>query len=341
MRLASTLVLALIFAATGARAQSDVGAFYKGKTIEVVVGYAAGSSNDIAGRALARVIGKHLPGNPTVITRNMPGGGSLVAANYVYNIAPKDGTTVGLMAPTLPIDETLGTQGVKYSAAKFNWIGRETTSVGVTFAWNTAKVKTIQDAFTNELTLAATGSGSTTAIYPNVLKNLVGVKFKLVLGYTGSNEAMLAVERGEAEGHSTAWEEVVSQHPDWVRDKKINLLVQYALAKHPNLPDVPLAVDLAKTDEDRRVMRAVVAAADVGKSILAPPGVPAERVAALRQAFDASVKDPDFIADFQSTRIEVIPLGGAELQAMVGELGALPSDLIDRVKSVYAIPGAK
>ena len=337
----ATIAATLWLAPAASFAQADVASFYRGKTIEMIVGYAAGSSNDIAARALARVLGKHLPGNPTIITRNMPGGGSFVAANYVYTIAPKDGTVLGLMAPTLPIDEKLGTPGVRYVASKFNWIGRETTSVGVTFTWHTSATKTIEDAKNRVTTLAGTGAGSTTAIYPNVLNNLVGTKFKIIMGYTGSNDAMLAVERGEAEAHSTAWEQVTSQHPDWVRDKKINILVQYALAKHPALPDVPLAIDLTKTDEDRRIMRAVVAAADVGKSILTTPGVPAERVAALRAAFDASMKDPDFIKDFETSRIEVIPMSGSELQKVVEELGALPPDLVDKIRKAYEMPGAK
>ncbi len=335
-------IAALCAAATGeALAQADAGGFYKGKTIEMVVGYAAGSSNDIAARSLARSIGKHLPGNPTVITRNMPGGGSFVAANYIYNVAPKDGTVLGLMAPTLPIDEKLGTGGVKYVASKFNWIGRETTSVGVSFSWFTSPTKTIEDAMTRVTPLAATGAGSTTAIYPNVLNNLVGTKFKLIMGYVGSNEAMLAMERGETEAHSTAWEQVTSQHPDWVSDKKINILVQYALAKHPALPDVPLAVDLVKSEEDRRIMRAVVAAADVGKSVLTAPGVPADRVAALRAAFDETIRDPEFIKDFEASRIEIIPMQGAELQKVVEELGALPPDLVEKVRKVYEMPGVK
>lgn len=339
--IAGCAAFAAVLSPLAARAQADVAAFYKGKTVEMIVGYAAGSSNDIAARAVARSIGRHLPGNPTVITRNMPGGGSFVAANYVYNVAPKDGTVLGLMAPTLPIDEKLGTPGVKYVASKFNWIGRETTSVGVTMTWMTSKTKTIEDAFVNVVNLAATGAGSTTAIYPNVLNNLAGTKFKLIMGYVGSNEALLAMERGEAEAHSTAWEQVTSQHPDWVRDRKINILVQYSLAKHPDLKDVPLAIDLVKTDEQKRIMRAVVAAADVGKSVLTSPGVPAERVAALRAAFDATIKDPEFIADFKASRIEIIPMGGAELQKVVEELGALPPDIVEKVRGVYEMPGVK
>ncbi len=337
--LCSTALLAL--QVSGAAAQANVAAFYKGKTVEMVVGYAAGSSNDIAARSLARVIGKYIPGNPTVITRNMPGGGSFVAANYIYNVAPKDGTELGLMAPTLPIDEKIGTQGVKYVASKFNWIGRETTSVGVTFTWHTSPTKTIQDAMQRETTLAGTGAGSTVVIYPNVLNNLVGTKFKLIMGYAGSNEAMLAVERGEAEAHSTSWEQITSQHPDWVKDKKINLLVQYALQKHPDLLDVPLASDLTKNDADRRVMNAIVAASDLGKSILTSPGVPADRVDALRAAFDKAVADPEFVQDFQASRIQIIPMKGSDVQKVVDDLGSLPPELVDRVRAVYTMPGAK
>ena len=313
----------LAFSLTGgfAAAQTEVASFYKGKTLEMIVGYAPGSSNDIAARALARTIGKYLPGNPNVITRNMPGGGSFVAANYIFNVAPKDGTVLGLMAPTIAIDEKLGSDGVKFKTAQFNWIGRETTSVGATIVNSTTKINTIEDARSIEVTMAATGAGSTTAIYPNLLNNMVGLKFKIVMGYVGSNEALLAMERGEVDGHSTAWEQVTSQHPD--------------------LQNVPLATDLVKTEREKRVMSAVVAAADVGKSILTSPGVPAERVAALRAAFDQAVKDPDFVSDFQSSRIEVIPMKGVDLQKMIEDLGALPSDLVEDVRKVYVMPGAK
>ena len=333
----------LAFSLTGgfAAAQTEVASFYKGKTLEMIVGYAPGSSNDIAARALARTNGKYLPGTPNVITRNMPGGGSFVAANYIFNVAPKDGTVLGLMAPTIAIDEKLGSDGVKFKTAQFNWIGRETTSVGATIVNSTTKINTIEDARSIEVTMAATGAGSTTAIYPNLLTNMVGLKFKIVMGYVGSNEALLAMERGEVDGHSTAWEQVTSQHPDWLRDKKVRVLVQYALAKHPDLQNVPLATDLVKTEREKRVMSAVVAAADVGKSILTSPGVPAERVAALRAAFDQAVKDPDFVSDFQSSRIEVIPMKGVDLQKMIEDLGALPSDLVEDVRKVYVMPGAK
>ncbi len=308
------LPLSLTIGASASFAQTDVASFYKGKTLDMIVGYAAGSSNDIAARELARYMPKYLPGAPNVVTRNMPGGGSFTAGNYIYNVAPKDGTVIGLLAPTIAIDEKMGTTGVKFSTSKFIWLGRETTSVGVTMVWHTSPVQTIADAFTHEVTMAATGAGSTTAIYPNVLNHVLGTKFKLIMGYQGSNEALLAMQRGEAEGHSVAFEQVTSQHPEWLTDGSIRIIVQYALARHPALPNVPTALDIAKTDEQKAVLRAVVSASDVGKSFLTSPGVPADRVTALRTAFDAVMKDPDFLADMKKSGIDIIPMSGADVQ---------------------------
>ena len=320
-------------------AQSDVASFYKGKTLDMIVGYAAGSSNDIAAREVAKYLPKYLPGSPNMVTRNMPGAGSFSAGNYIYNIAPKDGTVFGLLAPTIAIDEKMGTPGVKFSTSKFIWIGRETTSVGVTMVWHTSPVQTIADAFTHQVTMAATGAGSTTAVYPNVLNNVLGTKFKLIMGYQGSNEALLAMQRGEAEGHSVAFEQVTSQHPEWLTDGSIRIIVQYALTRHPSLPNVPTALDIAKTDEQKAILRAVVSASDVGKSILTTPDVPPERVTALRAAFDAAMKDPDFLADMKTARIDVIPMSGGDLQKMVGELGDMSPELTAAVKKVYVMPG--
>jgi tripartite-type tricarboxylate transporter receptor subunit TctC len=327
-----------MFASTSS-AQSDVASFYKGKTLEMIVGFPAGAANDLAAREVAKYLPRHLPGAPTIVTRNIPGGGSFVAGNYIYNIAPKDGSVLGLLSPTIAIDEKIGTPGIKFVTSKFNWIGRETPSVVVTMVWHTSKVQTIADAFTAEVTMAATGAGSPTAIYPNLLNNVLGTKFKLIMGYTGSNEAMLAMERGEAEGHSVAFEQVLSQHSDWLADGRIRIIVQYALARHPALPDVPTVLDIAKTDEQRAILRAVVSSSDVGKSILTTPDVPAERVAALRTAFDATVKDPDFIAGMNAIGTDVIPMSGADLQKMVEELGDMSPALTAAVKKVYVLPG--
>ena len=228
-----------------AQAQS-IEEFYRGKQLNMIIGYPPGGSNDIYARAVARHIGRHIPGNPTVIPRNMPGGGSLVAANHVFNVAPKDGTTLALIAPTIPLEERLGVANVKLKTAEFNWIGRVAPSVNMTFVMATVPVKTIQDTFKREVLLGASARSSTVAIYPAVLANVIGAKFKLVMGYPSSTASMLAMERGEVEGHSTSLEVVRATHPEWLPEKKITPLVQYALKRHPELPDVPMSWELGR-----------------------------------------------------------------------------------------------
>jgi tripartite-type tricarboxylate transporter receptor subunit TctC len=332
--------LAILASAAAASAQrpataQSVEQFYAGKTIEMIVGYPPGGSNDVYGRAVARHIGRFIPGKPQVVFRNMPGAGSILAANHIFNVAPKDGTVLGLLAATNTLDEKLGTAGVKFETSKFNWIGRVAAGTNITATWGTSKVKTIDDAMKTEATLGATGTGSTVFIYPNVLNRVVGTKFKLVMGYGGSNEAMLAMERGEIEGHSTSLEAYKSAHPDWIKDKKINILVQYGLKRHPDLPDVPTCIEVAKTDEQKKILSAVVNATEIGKAILSTPGVPPERVAALRTAFLQMTKDPDFIAELASQRVELTPMSGEELQDLVRSVGAITPDLVAKIKAVY------
>ena len=309
--------------------------FYTGKTLELIVGYPPGGSNDVYGRAVARHIGRHIPGNPQVVFRNMPGAGSILAANHIFNVAPKDGTVLGLLAATNTLDEKLGASGVKFETAKFTWIGRIAAGTNVTAMWNTSRVKTAADAFKTETTLGATGMGSTVFIYPNVLNRVLGTKFKMVMGYGGSNEAMLAMERGEVDGHSTSWEAYKSAHPDWIRDKKINMVVQYGLTRHPDLPDVPTCIEIASTDEERKILGAVVNATEIGKAILSTPGVPVDRAEALRKAFVDMTHDKDFIAELENMRVELTPMTGTKLQELVQEVGNMSPDLINKIKAVY------
>ena len=250
---AAVISLAVLLPAA-AQAQS-LEEFYRGKQLNMVIGYPTGGSNDIYARAVARHIGKHIPGNPTVIPRNMPGGGSLVAANHVFNVAPKDGTTLSLIAPTIPLEERLGVPNVKLKTAEFNWIGRVAPSVNMTFVMANVPVKTIQDTFKREILLGASARSSTVAIYPAVLSNVIGAKFKLVMGYPSSTASMLAMERGEVEGHSTSLEVVRATHPEWLPEKKVTPLVQYALNRHPELPNVPMSWELAQNDVDRQILR--------------------------------------------------------------------------------------
>jgi tripartite-type tricarboxylate transporter receptor subunit TctC len=328
--------LAFLLTPAYGQAQS-VENFYRGKTVNVVIGYPPAGANDFYARAVARHIGKHIPGNPTVIPRNMPGGGSLVAANHIFNVAAKDGTTLGLIVPTAPIEEKLGAANVRFKAAQFNWIGRLAATPNVTFMNASSPVKTIKDAMEREAVLGATGRSSTVAVYPTMLNHLVGTKFKLVMGYAGSAEAMLAMERGEVEGHSTTWEGVKSRAARRLQDKSINILVQFGLQRHPELPDIPTAVELGRTNDEVLALRFFANASDVGRFILSTPDTPADRIQALRRAFDAMVKDPEFIADLDAQKLDLGPLSGEELQKLIEEVANVPPSILEKVRGLYPL----
>jgi tripartite-type tricarboxylate transporter receptor subunit TctC len=309
--------------------------FYAGKTIDFVIGYPPGGSNDTLGRLLARHLGKHIPGNPTLVPKNQPGAGSFLAVNTIFNVSPKDGTVIGIGAPTIPLDEKLGTQGVRFKTAELNWIGRLDSLVNVVFMWKTSPVKTFADAQKFQATLSGTGVGSTVSIYPTVMNNVFGTKFKLVMGYKGSSEAMLAVERGEVEGHSTSWTALKVAHPDWLRDRSVTVIVQFALKRHSELPDIPTAVDLARNNEERAILSAIMNATEVGTAFFTTPGVPADRLTALRRAFDATMTDPELLADAQRINVGVSPMPGEELQALVAEVSNLSPALLSKVRAAY------
>ena len=339
---ASMVALALVlvgFAAGGAAAQAPE-QFYKGKLLDLEIGYPTGGSNDAYGRLLANHLGRHIPGAPAIVPRNTPGAGSFLAVNRVYANLPKDGTVIALGAPTLALDERLGSQGVRFKTAELNFIGRVDSLINIVMMWKASKVKSIADAQMNVSTLSGTGAGSTVSIYPTVLNNVIGTKFKLVMGYRGSNEAMLAMERGEVEGHSTAWAAVKVAKPDWLRDKTVNIIVQFALKRHPELPDIPTAVELARNDEERAVLSAIMNASEVGTAFFTTPGIPPERLAVLRRAFDDTMKDPDFLAEAERLRLGVSPLPGEELQKLVAQVSNLSPALLERVRAVYPAAGA-
>jgi tripartite-type tricarboxylate transporter receptor subunit TctC len=311
--------------------------FYRGKTVDFVIGYPTGGSNDVWGRLVGRHIGNHIPGKPNVVPKNMPGAGSFLAANQIFNVLAKDGTVIGIAAPTIPLDEKLGTQGVRFKTSELNWIGRADTLVNMLFLWKTSPVKTVADAMRVQSTLSGTGAGSTVSIYPTVMNNVLGTKFKLVMGYRGSNEAMLAVERGEVEGHSTSWTALKVAHPNWVAENTVTILVQFARKRHAELPDIPTAVELARNEDERAVLAAIMNSAEVGTAFFTAPAVPADRVAALRRAFDATMADPQFLADVAQTRLAVSPLTGEELQRLVGEVSNLSPGLLAKVRAAYGM----
>jgi len=312
--------------------------FYAGKTIDFVIGYPPGGSNDTLGRLVARHLGKHIPGNPTLVPKNQPGAGSFLAVNTVFNVSPKDGTVIAIGPPTIALDEKLGTQGVRFKTAELNWIGRLDSLVNIVFMWKTSPVKTFANAQKIQATLSGTGVGSTVSIYPTVMNNVLGTKFKLIMGYKGSSDAMLAVERGEVEGHSTSWTALKVAHPDWLREGSVTILAQFALKRHADLPDISTAVDLARNDEERAILRAVMNATEVGTAFFTTPGVPADRLTTLRRAFDATLADPELLADAQKINVGVSPMAGEELQTLVAEVSKLPPALLEKVRAAYTIP---
>ena len=333
---AARLIAAIFIAVIGTQAAAQTPEqFYGGKAIDLVIGYPPAGSNDTYARLLGRHLGRHVPGTPYIIPKNMPGAGSFLALGYVYNVAPKDGSVIGIGAPTAPLDEKLGTQGVRFKTAELNWVGRVDSLINIVFMWKTSPVKTVADAQKIESTLSGTGAGSTVSIFPTVMNNVLGTKFKLIMGYRGSNEAQLAVERGEVEGHSTSWTAVKVAHPEWLPSKSITILVQFALTRHAELPDVPTAVDLARNDEERAILRAVMNATEVGTAFFTAPGVPADRVEALRRAFDATMKDPEFLAEAQRINVTVNPMTGEELQKLVAEVSNLSPALLEKVRAAY------
>jgi tripartite-type tricarboxylate transporter receptor subunit TctC len=333
----AAICCAVIAGAAGKAPAQTPDEFYKGKSLDFVIGYPPGGSNDTFGRLVARHLGKYIPGKPSIIPKNTPGAGSFLAVNQIFNVAPKDGTVIGIGAPTLALDEKLGTQGVRFKTAEMSWIGRVDSLINIVFMWKTSPVKTFADATKIESTLSGTGAGSTVSIYPTVMNNMFGTRFKLVMGYKGSNEAMLAVERGEVEGHSTSWTALKVAHPDWIRDHNVSVLVQFALNRHPELPDIPTAVDLARNDEERAIMRAIMNAAEVGTAFFTTPGVPADRLVALRRAFDAAMKDPDLLSEAQKMRVAVSPMTGEDLQKLVAEVSNLSPELLEKVRAAYTM----
>jgi tripartite-type tricarboxylate transporter receptor subunit TctC len=315
-----------LLASPAARAQSS---------LTLVIGYPPGAIYDVYGRLVARHLGKNLPGKPNVVVQNMAGAGSLRSATYIYNVAPKDGSTIGLFARGLPMQPLLDETGIQFDAQKFSYIGSASAEVSVLVARGGSDFKTIEDAQKKEMVLSASGSGADSVIFPYILNGVIDTKFKVVTGYPGNAEMLLAVERGEADGNSgTSWVTLVSIKPDWIKEKKVNILLQMASKKHADLPDVPLATDLAKDDSARKVMEFIFSRQDVAYPFVAPPGIPADRLQVLRKAFDDTMKDPEYRAEAQKMSMEVDPVSGAELEAVIRKVYATPSDVVARVKSV-------
>jgi len=314
-------------------AQSSVEAFYKGRTVELVVGTLPGGGYDLYGRLIARYLGKHIPGQPTVIVRNMPGAGHLRMANWLYNAAPRDGTILATTPQSIAIEQLLRTDGVQYDAGKYTYIGRAAPVVEVTYVWHTSKTQSIADARTRETIMGGSGAASPTVFYLKALNMLAGTKFRIVSGFRGVSETELAVQRGEVEGGTKAWASMKVDNAQWLRDKQAKVILQYALERSPDLPDVPMMAELGLDARATAALKVFAAGNAMGRSIFATPGIPAERVAALRKAFMDTMNDPELVAFTRERNIDLGPaLDGAALERIVMETLSVPPETAAEVK---------
>ncbi len=330
-------VLLALLPASIANAQRPAD-FYKGKTVELYVGYSVGGAYDLYARTVARFLGRHIPGNPTVIVKNMEGGGSLRLANWLFRVAPKDGSVMATIGRGTGFDPILGQEGAQFDGTKFTWIGSANNEVSVCVAWNaTSGITKFDDLLTKEMTVGGTSMSADTDQFPKVLDGVFGTKMKIISGYPGGGNVVLAMERGEVQGRcGWSWSSIMSTHKAWIDDKKMTVLVQLALRKHPDLPNVPLIMDLAKTDEQRQILKLIFARQTMGRPYLAPPGIPADRAEALRKAFMDTMTDKDFLAEAERTKLEITPVEGADLQKLVAEVYATPPDIAKKAAAVLS-----
>jgi tripartite-type tricarboxylate transporter receptor subunit TctC len=333
---------ALAVMTTSAGQAQSPAEFYKGKNVDLYIGYSAGGGYDVYARMLARYMGKHIPGNPTVVPKNMTGAGSLVLANWLYNIGPKDGTAFGMIGRGTGFDPILGNQKAKFDGPKFTWLGSMNNEVSVCVAWENSGITKFDDLLTKELVVGGTGASADTDQFPKITNGVLGTKFKIVTGYPGGNEVGLAMERGEVQGRcGWSWSSVKSTHWKWYQDKKFTVLLQLALKKHPDLPNVPLVVDLAKNDEQRKILRLIFARQVMGRPFLAPPGVPAARAAALRKAFMDTLADREFLANTEKAKLEINPVSGEEVEDLIKEAYATPAAIQQKAATLLTVEKKK
>jgi tripartite-type tricarboxylate transporter receptor subunit TctC len=331
-------LLALLAAlAQPVRAQEAVADFYRGRSINLLVGYSAGGGYDTYSRILARHLSKHIPGNPPVVVQNMPGAGSLKMANYLYGVAPKDGSTIGIFSRGMAMEPLIGASNTQFDSSKFTWLGSGTSEASVFVVWHTAPVKTFADMLTTPFTVGGEGSGSDPDIYALLLKNAFGVKLKLISGYPGTAEVAIALERGEVDSRASwSWSSLKTLKPDWIRDKKVAFPVQLNLTPGAELKDVPLIMQFAKTEAQRQMLKLVLTRQEMARPYAAPPGIPDDRKAALRKAFDDAWADPELVAEMKARGQEVNPVGGAALDKLVADLYATPKDVVAETRKAIS-----
>jgi tripartite-type tricarboxylate transporter receptor subunit TctC len=326
--------LAIVASSVPAAAQSgSVSEFYHGKTMTMLIGTVAGGEYDLHARLIARHIGRHIPGNPTVVSQNMPGGGGVVMANYLYNVAPKDGTYIAVLNKALPSSQAMGERSLKFDTGRMFWLGALAPTTDTMVVWRTTGVKTLEDARRKEVVIGSTGKENITYMFPRLLNELLGARFKLVTGYRGGADINVAMERGEVGGRQNTWTSWKSTKPHWLKAGDITVIAQGGETAK-DLPGVPNVEDLARSQDDKRVLQLVLAGSRLGRPIVTTPDVPSERVKALRDAFDATMKDPAFLASCKDARVETDPVPGLRMQAIVSEILATPQSIAQRTKEL-------
>lgn len=326
-----------IAAAQTATAQDEATKFYAGRNLTIIVGSTTGGGYDFNARAVARHIGKYIPGAASVIVQNMPGAGSIVATNYVYNVAPQDGSVIGAVQRPIPFEPFFDEKGVRFDVRKITWLGSTTSEVGVVVAWHTAPQRSFNDVLASEMIVGGNGPATDTELFARALNRELGAKFRIVGGYPGESQIILAMERGEVQGVANwSWNNIPAKHPDWLRDGKIRLLLQLGLRKHPALPDVPLVLDLARDADQRLLFETIMQMKELGRPYFLAPGVPADRVRLLRAAFMKTMTDVDFVNEMTKAGISIDPVSGEDMQKMLAQAYALPPALAQRTRAALA-----
>ncbi|MDX1483049.1 MAG: hypothetical protein R3229_01100 [Alphaproteobacteria bacterium] len=317
-----------------ATAETDA-EFYKNRRLTFHVGFGVGGGYDAYTRAVARHLGRHIPGNPTFIVKNRPGAGSLRLTNELYNVLPQDGSAIGMISRGVSMEVLFGNKQAKFDPTKFNWIGSTNNEVSVCVAWQTTGIDTLEKLLTGNVVIGASGPGSDTTLFAKSLNNVTKANMRIIIGYPTGTAINVAMERGEVQARcGWSWSSAKSTHPHWLKENKVNLLLQLSTSKHPELTakGVPWIMDLAKTERDRKVLTLIFARQAMGRPILAGPGVPDSRVAILRNAFTATMKDPKFLEEARNRNLELEPMGGTELQALITEIMATPPDIVQAAK---------
>ena len=330
-----TLAAAIgVFMATHADAQT-VEQFYKGRTVSLIVGFNPGGAYDPYARTVARHLPKHLPGTPNIVVKNMQGAGSVLAANHLYNVSPKDGSELGLVAGSTALEPMFAVRPNQYDGRKFTWIGSANDEPGVCFAWHDSGFTTAQELFDKPLLIGA--SGTSNLDFPLALNAVAGTKMRLVRGYNGTSSIMLAMERGEVQGIcGMIYAAMQTSHPDWIAEGKVRTLVQIGLERNAKLPDVPFIMDYLKNEDDKRVLRLLVGWTIMGRPYLAPPGIPDDRKAALRRAFNATMQDPAFLEDAAKARLDISSISGEQIDRFLAEVYTTPKPLVERAGKILA-----